>query len=239
MTLLLRPPRQPLYVYYVDHIVLRSTIETQPPPDSPTSLFSQSSSPIIVATNIPLKESTTGSITHKPPTPSIAPTSVVRQSNPHAKIANMSSGVPSTASGISTKQRLAQGALAFTAPKEVGKVPLKPKPPLPTRKLSTTFNNLSFKKNKNPLALTIPTTTSDQTDTLPSTFQSPMNEATFAPLNSPSLQSPQPTSAKVSFAEPTFTSTTTVPGLPTGSIISRRRPSVLEPTMLVDHVRFA
>jgi hypothetical protein len=66
-----------------------------------------------------------------------------------------------------------------------------------------------------------------------------MNEATFAPLNSPSLQSPQPTSAMVSFAEPTSTSTTTVPGLPVGSSISRRRPSVLEPTMLVDLVRFA
>jgi hypothetical protein len=181
----------------------------------------------------------TSSISQQPLTPNIPPTSVVRQSNPHAKIANMSSGIASTTSGISTKQRLAQGALAFTAPKEVGKVPLKPKPPLPTRKPSTNFSNLSFKKNKDPLALTIPSTTSDQTDALPSTFQSPMNEATFAPLNSPSLQSPQPTSAKVSFAEPMSTSTTTVPGLPTGSIISRRRPSVFEPTMLVDHVRFA
>lgn len=178
----------------------------------------------------------TGSIINKPLTPSIPPTTAVRQSNPHAKFANMSSGVTSTASGLSTKQRLAQGALAPTVPKEVGKVLPNPKPPLPTRKFSTNFNNLTFKKNKTP---TIPSTAVDQTDTLPSTFRSPMNEATFAPLNSPSLQSPQPTSAMVSFAEPTSTSTTTVPGLPVGSSISRRRPSVLEPTMLVDLVRFA
>ena len=218
--------------------LLHSTIETQPSPDSPTSLFSRPSSPIIAATKIPVKESMTGSITNKPLTPGIPPATVVRQSNPHVKIANMSSGVTSTASGISTKQRLAQGALAPTAPKEVGKVPPKPKPPLPTRKPSTNLNNLSFKKNKAP-SLTIPSTTVDQTDTFPSTFRSPINEATFAPLNSPSLQSPHPTSPMVSFAEPMSTSTTTVPALPAGSSILRRRPSVLEPTMLVDYVRFA
>ena len=181
----------------------------------------------------------TGSITSKPLTQNITSTTVVRQSNPHVKIANMSSGVTSTASGISTKQRLAQGALAPTAPKEVGKAPPKPKAPLPTRKTSSNLNNLSFKKNKNSISLTIPFTTVDQADTLPSTFRSPVNEAAPAPLSSPALQSSQPTSARVSFAEPTSISAATVPGLPAGSTISRRRPSVLEPTMLVDHLRFA
>jgi len=212
----------------------------QPPPDSPTSLFSQPSSPIIATTKISLQESTTGSVTNKPLTPSIPPMTVGRQSNPHAKIANMSSGMTPSASGISTKQRLAQGALAPTAPKEVGKgkMPPQPKPPLPTRKTSTNFSNLSFKKNKDPLSLTISPTTLDQTDTLPSAFRSPMNEAPFAPLESPSLQSPQPTSALVSF-KPTPTSTTIVPAIPAGSGILRRRSSVLEPTMWVDHVRLA
>jgi len=58
----------------------------------------------------------------------------------------MPSAVAPSASGISTKQRLGQGALAPTAPKEVGKVPPKPKPLLPTRKNSSSSQQSQFQE---------------------------------------------------------------------------------------------
>ncbi|KAJ3502486.1 hypothetical protein NLJ89_g8864 [Agrocybe chaxingu] len=166
---------------------------------SPTSLFSGNSSPEIHTKKIPPKPKATAHSKPPLPPPPPLPSSIKiprRPNNPHAKIADMPASAVPSGSGISTKQRLAQGALAPTIPKEVPSAPLKPPPPrstpkpLPTRTNTSSFSGLSFKKK--PIAVTIPESANHPPIlTSTSAFKSPS-----IPLaNSPPLHSPEPASS--------------------------------------------
>ncbi|CAA7266639.1 unnamed protein product [Cyclocybe aegerita] len=166
---------------------------------SPTSLFSGNSSPEVHIEKMPPKPKATAHSKPPLPPPPPLPSSIKiprRPNNPHAKIADMPVSAIPSGSGISTKQRLAQGALAPTIPKEVPSAPLKPPlpksapKPLPTRTNTSSFSGLSFKKK--PIAVTIPETTNHPPSLTPiSAFKSPS-----IPLaNSPPLHSPEPVSS--------------------------------------------
>ncbi|KAF8973779.1 hypothetical protein BDZ97DRAFT_1776820 [Flammula alnicola] len=180
------------------------------PEQSPTSLFSVPSSPdIALANKEPQKKSTFNTGKDKA-LPSIK---IMRRSNnPQAKIADMAPSEIPSSSGISTKQRLAQGALAPTLPKQMpATIPKPPPKPLPTRTPSTSLMGLSFKKKSIP-PLAMPTGSASRP------------EAYFASLNSPAILSPQ-------IQDSFFTSSpdTSFSGPSQNTV--RKRPSVSEPTI--------
>ncbi|KAF8078396.1 hypothetical protein FPV67DRAFT_1557732 [Lyophyllum atratum] len=71
-------------------------------------------------------------------TPTITASIPRRQPNPHARIAEMVPENIASGSGISTKQRLAQGALAPTRPKSIPLPAPKQRPPVPPPKTPST-----------------------------------------------------------------------------------------------------
>jgi len=121
---------------------------------------------------------------------SLASVKIPRRSNPHDKIAGMESTNIRSSGGISTKQRLGQGALAPVAPKAVPASELNPSKKgsksLPTRATTSTLMNLSFKKVPPPIL--VPSTGMQPGSAPTSAQQSP----TYPMLSgSPVLQSPQ------------------------------------------------
>ncbi|GLB33577.1 hypothetical protein LshimejAT787_0104610 [Lyophyllum shimeji] len=81
------------------------------------------------------------------PSPTVPASIPWRPSNPHAKLVVMESENIASGSGISTKQRLAQGALAPTRPNAIPlPAPKQKVPPPPLRINSGGMMNLSFKK---------------------------------------------------------------------------------------------
>ncbi|KAF9480026.1 hypothetical protein BDN70DRAFT_920799 [Pholiota conissans] len=177
-----------------------STREVIEIPSSPNSLFSEPPSP-----EPPLVK------LHKPITTSTAakdrlPKKQVRRTtNPQGKIAIMAPSEIPTAGGISTKQRLAQGALAPTAPKEIMAQPTKTQPKAPI--LKSTYSGLNFKKKS---------------------FDAAEKELAPIPLPSrkPSLQEPM----LLSLGSPVEQSPSTSFSVPTPSFVPRM-PSLAEPTV--------
>lgn len=101
-----------------------------------------------------------------------------------------------TISGISTKQRLAQGAMAAVPPKAVPVTELNPlrksSKPLPTRTNNPTLMNLSFKKNPPPISIP---SSSNQPDSAPtSALRSPSFSGT------PMVQAQSPGFDQTSFS---------------------------------------
>lgn len=116
-----------------------------------------------------------------------------RATNPHAHAA---SETPSIIGGISTKQRLAQAALAPALPKDITPLVQHKSQPHPIRPSGSSLMNLNFKKN------TLPT--------LGPGLRSPMtNNPTLASLNSPTVQSPQ----MLTDAFPSVSKQTTAPSV--------------------------
>ncbi|KAF8912874.1 hypothetical protein CPB84DRAFT_1670858, partial [Gymnopilus junonius] len=176
-------------------------------PHSPTSLFSEPSSPeMALASAVGPKAQLSITPSNKPnnkfpPTPSVPPIQIrSRSTNPQAKLA-MPSALVASGGGIPTKQRLAHGALALTSLKAVGAGATKPKPrpslPLPTRTQSNPLSNLSFKKRNPPTPqISIPGGNNSSRPDIShvSPFRSPVQtEQTLTPIDSPSIQSPQAT----------------------------------------------
>ena len=158
--------------------LLPAQVENHPPPGSPTSLFSERSSPetalaSIIPVTAPQSEMSPSKDVPSLSAPPIRFTS--SSTNPQAKLA-MSSSVAPSGSGISTKQRLAQAALTMAPPKDIGSSTSKPKPkssvPLPTRTTSNPLGNLSFKKSNPPTPIVIPSGTVSTTQ--PALTQSPL-----------------------------------------------------------------
>ncbi|TFK40949.1 hypothetical protein BDQ12DRAFT_678640 [Crucibulum laeve] len=117
---------------------------------SPTSLFSAPSSPeISLQSQLPLP--TVVAAAPPPPrpkkTPATAPLKTFRRGpNPHMKILDMPSGAINTGTGISTKQRIAQGALQPTKPTAPPPAP-NSRANLPQLKTSSnSLASLNFKK---------------------------------------------------------------------------------------------
>jgi len=111
-----------------------------------------------------------------------------------AKIANMPTLVSAPVGGISTKQRLAQGALAPTLPKDVVNTKTKAKP-LSGRTNSSSSQLLSLRFKKKHDSIPVPSGSGARLDTTSTTpLQSPIvNEPTLASLNftSPTVRSPE------------------------------------------------
>ncbi|KAF9568177.1 hypothetical protein CPC08DRAFT_450079 [Agrocybe pediades] len=152
--------------------VAPEAVPSSPPLASPADLFTDDESPAIKK-KLPTK------------TPSLP---IISQKAPEAKIANMPQILAAPTGGISTKQRLAQGALAPTQPKDL--VNAKPKagplPPPPARRNSTSqahqhqpslFGGLRFKKSTVPARPTSP----GHSNTAPTTPV--VQEPTLASLN--------------------------------------------------------
>ncbi|KAH9486727.1 hypothetical protein JR316_0000792 [Psilocybe cubensis] len=126
-------------------------------PQSPTSLFSDRSSPeITLASTIQPRTRTTSVSVAK-----AKPRSTRKVTDPQAKIASMPESALVTSSGITTKQRIAQGALNPKAPKDLAPSQSTPKP------LSRVPHLLNFKK-----------------------ISSSTDSATVTGVHSPSLESP-------------------------------------------------
>ncbi|PPQ85731.1 hypothetical protein CVT25_003109 [Psilocybe cyanescens] len=175
------------------------------PQQSLTSLFSDPSSPeITLSSRIPPKIRTTSvsAVSAKPKT-------TRRVTHPQAKIASMSASELATSSGITTKQRIAQGALAPTLPKNLAAIKQAPKP-LPNR--TPALMNLSFKKHSIPSHAPAQIDASRIEPTTTPGLRSPMvNDPTLASLNSPSAHSPQMLSNSFSsIAKPNAASNVTV-----------------------------
>ncbi|KDR85205.1 hypothetical protein GALMADRAFT_233893 [Galerina marginata CBS 339.88] len=211
---------EPLQAFQSRPTKIRKTsnepIVEPPPPASPTSLFSEppseppSSPEVALIKKVPQRSPAIPHVNKDTPiiTPSIPPIKMTsRSSNAQGKIAHMPpSTVPS--GGISTKMRLAQGALDPTLPKAVGAVKPSPKPLPPVRSASGSYPNNSLKNikiPKHPLPISTPNGSAG----------SPIANETTAPfLNSPSAQSPQlifgpfgskaklGSTSSISFAEP-------------------------------------
>ncbi|KAF9455559.1 hypothetical protein BDZ94DRAFT_1277929, partial [Collybia nuda] len=120
------------------------------PSDSGPSLFSTPSSPVELPSNVPPRRPLP---LPKPPvktTLTIPPKIPRRLTNPHVKLSGMAPEAIASGGGISTKQRLAQGALAPTLPKAIAPptAATRGRPTLPYLKTSSLMPHLTFKKNR-------------------------------------------------------------------------------------------
>ncbi|KAF9535810.1 hypothetical protein CPB83DRAFT_842386 [Crepidotus variabilis] len=126
---------------------------------SQSSLFSPPSSPNVALAKktLPLVNNPAMQPTKSNSTPAFLPS---RLKDPHVKISNnKASELPSSSKGLSTKQRIAQGALAPTLPKSVPATELNPtRKPLPTRTQNSSLKSLGFKKGPIPSLPTRSTT---------------------------------------------------------------------------------
>lgn len=118
-----------------------------------------------------------------------------RAPNGHVKIAEMPSRNIASGSGISTKQRLAQGALAPTRPNEVPLPSQKERPQVPPIKTSSSsLMNLSFKKKNLPASTGGSGFFAMDDSTIPDSAGNPAQEQlTLTALNAPvSPEAPYP-----------------------------------------------
>jgi hypothetical protein len=180
--------------------IVSQEIPSSPDPGSPNSLFSDTPVSEIV---IPKKPKPTANAKDSKP-----PNKPGRRStNPQGSIASMAPSEIPVASGISTKQRLAQGALAPTLPKEI--VPPKPPkpPPKPIVTNRSTLSGLSFKKRS------FDVSGMSESSTHPSLSRNIPNEPTLSSLNSPLAQSPTSAffSPSASFSSPVLQQRTSFP----------------------------
>lgn len=128
--------------------------------DSPNSLFSEVDNQMNIDTNtdpvpsVPLPPSqppplpvrqAVPPLPARPSVPSL-PTRTRAQPNPHTKLASLPQEAESSNSGISTKQRLAQGALAPMLPRKHSGPSTKPKLS-PVRTGSSTIMHTGFRKS--------------------------------------------------------------------------------------------
>lgn len=139
-----------------------SELQTSSPPivDSPNSLFSEVDNQMSIDTNtdpvppvprpppqlppLPVRQ-IVPPLPARPSVPSL-PTRTKAQPNPHTKLASFPHEAESNNTGISTKQRLAQGALAPMLPRKQSGPSTKPKLS-PVRTGSSTIMHTGFRKN--------------------------------------------------------------------------------------------
>ncbi|KAF8167891.1 hypothetical protein B0H34DRAFT_683559 [Crassisporium funariophilum] len=195
---------------------------------SPTSLFSEerSSPETALAAKTPRTIPLPSAPAPKKPIP-LPPIKISRRpTNPHARIADTPTSAIAAGGGISTKQRLAQGALAPTLPKEVpAQVSKAAHRPLPQKAASSsTLQQLSFKK-KPSLSISIGPTS--QQTLRPTAILPNNNEPSLATLNSNPPQSPHPQSSTRSNA------TSPIPRLSSMSAVSA---SMLQAELFLEQV---